>query len=291
MTRWNTFQVVSSICLLCMVGCTSSQIIARSTLIDGHRFHFTDYSSHGPQDVAIVLIHGWSCDQSAWAKQVENFATRARVITIDLPGHGKSDKPDVEYSMAFFARSIANVMDSAGIQSAILVGHSNGTPVAREFYRMYPERTAGIVVVDGALRSFFTDPAVRQKFIERMSGENRNDFLIPFVENLLPKSLDDESKNRLRTTMLNTPEHVQVSSFRATFKPEIWEPDPIHVPFLVILADAPFWTDEYESFVRKLAPHVDYHKMKGVSHFLMMDKPEEFNRLVLSWIQKNNLLN
>lgn len=56
------------------------------------------------------------------------------MITIDLPGHGQSDKPEsIEYDKDLYAHAIEGVINDAGVKSVILVGHSNGTPFTREY--------------------------------------------------------------------------------------------------------------------------------------------------------------
>jgi pimeloyl-ACP methyl ester carboxylesterase len=77
---------------------------------------------------------------------------------------------------------------------------------------------------------------------------------------------------------------------RAMQDPSIWKDDPIKVPAQAIMAKAPFWTPEYEKYVRKLAPGIDYRMMDGVGHFLMMEKPREFNALMLAFLKKNGVV-
>ena len=64
----------------------------------------------------------------------------------------------------------------------------------------------------------------------------------------------------------------------------------IEVPVLVILAKQPAWSPEYETFVRGLIPKLDYQVWEDVSHFLMMDKPREFNAAVLKFLEQQKLL-
>jgi len=71
--------------------------------------------------------------------------------------------------------------------------------------------------------------------------------------------------------------------------PEIWRPDKINVPTLMILAKQPAWSADYERFVRDLVPGVDYQVWEGVSHFLMIDKPQEFNAALAAFLAKNGL--
>jgi len=64
--------------------------------------------------------------------------------------------------MEYLARSIEAVLSDAKVKRAVLVGHSMGTPVIRQFYRVFPEKTAGLVIVDGALRILFPEEQTDQ---------------------------------------------------------------------------------------------------------------------------------
>jgi pimeloyl-ACP methyl ester carboxylesterase len=62
--------------------------------------------------------------------------------------------------------------------------------------------------------------------------------------------------------------------------PAIWKEDRIDAPVLCVLARSPFWSDDYEAFVRKLAPRLEYRVLDGVGHFLMLQKPDDFNAIL-----------
>src|ERR1700730_13647798 len=79
---------------------------SRFTKLDGARIHYVNY---GKGSEALVLIHGWTCNLDNWRDQMPDFAKRNRVIAIDLPGHGQSDKPQLTYSMDVFARAVQAV--------------------------------------------------------------------------------------------------------------------------------------------------------------------------------------
>ena len=81
------------------------------TTFDGARIHYVNY---GKGSEALVLIHGWTMNLDSWRDQVSDFAKRNRVIVIELPGHGQSDKPQVTYSMDLFARAVDAVMRGFG---------------------------------------------------------------------------------------------------------------------------------------------------------------------------------
>jgi pimeloyl-ACP methyl ester carboxylesterase len=101
---------------------------------------------------------------------------------------------------------------------------------------------------------------------------------------------DAKLRDRIKALMLRTPQYVAISEFEGTADPALWKPDKIDVPVLMILAKQPIWTPEYEQFARSLAPNLDYQVWENVSHFVMMEKPREFNAALLAFLEKNQLL-
>lgn len=129
---------------------------SRFATLDGARIH---YRVHGRGRTAIVLVHGWACDMTVWRDAIPRLAQKATVITLDLPGHGKSDAPKLDYTLRHFARAVRAVMDDARVQRAILVGHGMGTPVIRQVDRLFPTRVRALIAVDGTLKRPTAAPA------------------------------------------------------------------------------------------------------------------------------------
>lgn len=73
----------------------------------------------------IFLVHGYTCDDTTWTEQVPVLAKEFCVITLDLPGHGKSDTPRLEqFSIDFFARAVESVRAEVRAERIVLIGHS-----------------------------------------------------------------------------------------------------------------------------------------------------------------------
>ena len=97
------------------------------------------------------------------------------MITIDLPGHGQSEKPQtISYDKNLYTRAIDGVINDANAKSVILVGQTNGTPFIREYYRKFPRTVKALVIVEGPLRAFFNKETM-EKFIAPMRGDNYPD--------------------------------------------------------------------------------------------------------------------
>lgn len=259
---------------------------SRFVQVDGAKVHYTDY---GAGENALLFVHGWSCDETFWAGQASALAGKFHVITIDLPGHGQSDKPQVSYTMDLYVRALGAVLQDAKVKSATLVGHSNGTPVIRQFYRKSPEKTRALIMVDGGLRPF-GDKAMMEKFVATLKATNYEENTGRMIDGMVSPIQDAGLREKIKSAMLRTPQDVAASEMEATLDPELWRPDKIAVPVLMILAKQPTWTPEYEQFVRGLVPDVDYQTWEGVSHFIMMERPNEFNAAVIAFLEKHKLV-
>src|SRR5688572_26167661 len=108
------------------------------------------YAITGAGSNTVVLIHGWGGSKESWREQVSSLDRHYRVLAIDLPGFGKSDKPKTTYSMAFLADGVNTALQDVRVQKAVLVGFSMGSPVISAFYKKYPAKVAALVAVDGS---------------------------------------------------------------------------------------------------------------------------------------------
>jgi pimeloyl-ACP methyl ester carboxylesterase len=295
-TRVHWFPLLVLILAVALVGApaataqpakaTGSKGESRYAKLDGARIH---YQSYGKGDEALVLIHGWSSNIDFWRDHISDLAKRNRVVVLDLPGHGQSDKPQVTYSMDLFARAVDAVMRDAKVKRAVLVGHSMGTPIARQFHRKYPEKTLAIVIVDGSLRPF-GDKKLMDSFIAGFRGPNFREIGKQMFAGMAGPSLPTELQERIRASFLNTPQHVVVGAMEGMADDSIWGLDKINLPVLAIMAKSPFWPADTEQYFRSIAPNLDFQIWDGVGHFLHMEKPKQFNDTVIAFLDKNALL-
>jgi pimeloyl-ACP methyl ester carboxylesterase len=276
---------VSLLCALVFACASLTVAQEKYAKLGQNKIHYKNYGSGKD---ALVLIHGWTCNLEMWRDQLPEFSKRARVIALDLPGHGLSDKPETTYSMDFFADAIDAVMKDAGVEHAVLVGHSMGTPVVRQFYRKYPQKTLALVIVDGALRPFGTKEQ-REQFTAPLRGPNYKDAGAQMFAQMT-STLSDADKERVKASFLSTPQYVMVSAMDAMYTDTLYAPDKINVPVLAILAKSPFWPPDTEQFLRSLAPDLTFQMWEGVSHFLFMDRPKEFNTAVIAFLDQKKLL-
>lgn len=111
--------------------------------IHGHRRAFRVAGS-GP---ALLLIHGVGDNSTTWEAVHAKLAQRFTVIAPDLLGHGESDKPRADYSLAAFANGMRDLLAVLGIERVTVVGHSLGGGIAMQFAYQYPHLVERIVLV------------------------------------------------------------------------------------------------------------------------------------------------
>jgi len=248
---------------------------ARAADVDGAKVHWTSTGS-GP---AIIFVHGWTCDETSWQGQVPAFSKQYRVITLDLPGHGKSDLPkDGMFSMALFARAVEAVRAEAKVDRAVFVGHSMGTPVIRTYALMYPARVAGLVLVDGLVQ-IAGGPSIPRPAMVGPEGLKARENM---VRGMFGPATTPQLQQHIMKMMLGTKEATADGAMRATWDQSWVKNDPINVPVLGVYAARPVASRDA---ITRIFPKVDYHEIPGSAHFLMMEKPDEFNQLLTAFLK------
>jgi pimeloyl-ACP methyl ester carboxylesterase len=243
--------------------------------VDGAAIHWT---SSGTGAQTVIFVHGWTCDESSWREQVPVVSKTHRVITLDLPGHGKSGMPKA-FTMEMFARAVEAVRAEAKVDKVFLVGHSMGTPVIRKYALMYPDHVKGLVIVDGLVQlpgqpgpgplpaAILTSPEAMVKGM-----------------NLFGPATTPELQQHILKMLKGAPEATAIGAFAATWDQSQWSDQKITVPVLAVFAGTrPVAT---EQSVKSLYPKADYYTIPETAHFLMMEKPIEFNRMLLKFVEQ-----
>jgi pimeloyl-ACP methyl ester carboxylesterase len=111
--------------------------------IHGYRRAFVTFGS-GP---ALLLIHGIGDSSDTWRPVLEQLAERHTIVAPDLLGHGRSEKPRADYSVAAYANGMRDLLSVLEIDRATVIGHSLGGGVAAQFAYQFPERCERLVLV------------------------------------------------------------------------------------------------------------------------------------------------
>jgi pimeloyl-ACP methyl ester carboxylesterase len=257
----------------------SLSALASAASVDGVSIHST-VRGNGPK--TVVFVHGWTCDESSWSQQVPFFEKNYRVITLDLPGHGKSGSPsNGPLTMELFAKAVEAVRVEAKAGKIVLVGHSMGTPVIREYARLYPANVAGMVPVDGVLHLSGSANAPNP---DRMKGPEGLKNREAMIRGMFGKSATPPIQEHILKMMLAAPETTAYQAMATTFAAPNWTDDTFNVPALGIYADHSGADDPV--YFKKIFPQGSTVEVPGTGHFVMLEKPAEFNKLLADFLPK-----
>ncbi len=236
------------------------------------------YTVQGAGEPAIVFVHCWCCDKSYWKEQVPYFEKKYKVVTVDLGGHGDSGLGREDWTVQSFAADVAAVVKTLKLQRVILVGHSMGGPVSLEAARLMPGRVIGIIGVDTFQDFGETVPEEQQKQWLSAFEANFPAVTNQFVRSMFPAGADTALVGRIAADMASAPAAVGVGAMKNMLR---YDPAPAvretRVPIRSINADK--WPTNVEGN-KKLAYSYDVKFMPGRGHFVQLEDPATFNRLL-----------
>ncbi len=261
----------------------------------------------------VVLIHGWPECWWSWRFQLPALgAAGYHTVAIDLPGFGRSDKPDVSYDEEWVNTTIAGAIAALGHERAVVVGHDWGALLVWPFARRFPDRTAGVVglnVPDAAhgpmslvqlLRNALPDtPPYIVQFqdygpAEYFLGRNR-DAVRTWISEVYTRAA--HRKDVITDDVIDTyveqfaPEGAVTTSvayYRALDRN--WElrgslPDIIDAPVLMIsTTDDPILPPSLTAGMEERIPNLRKVIIEDCGHWTQQEQPEETNRHLLEFL-------
>jgi pimeloyl-ACP methyl ester carboxylesterase len=238
----------------------------------------SEVTGEGP---AIVLTHGFAASSHMFSTTVPALATDHTVIVWDMPGHGRSEAPDdpSQYSVASFVDAMLRLVDDAGAEQAVFLGHSLGGYLSLEVVEAHPHRAAGLVLVD-------TGPGYRND--EARAGWNK--MANRYADDLAAKGLQglpggDE---------LSSSEHSSATGLVHAARNVLAQQDShvidglpaIEVPTLVVVGDRdePFLKGSH--YMAGKIPHATIAVIQGSGHAPPVTHSDEFNTVLRTYLER-----
>ncbi len=243
---------------------------------DGVRIFYEEAGAGNPP---MVFLHGWSCDHTYFAPQFDYYRGEHRVVSLDLRGHGHSDKPQQRYSIGEFAEDVYWLCRELGVGRPIVLGHSMGGNISLELAARHPDEVSALVLVDSPV---IPPPAILESlanFAAALNSESFRDSARNFASRLFLPIDDPEVKKRvLGGGISSLPQHVLASSMEGLVEHDtIAAASSCKAPVLYIgaqvtLADL----DEF----RSLCPQLMVGRAVGVGHFVQLIVPKQVNAMI-----------
>jgi pimeloyl-ACP methyl ester carboxylesterase len=244
------------------------------------------YEERGTGKPTMVFVHGWACNRSFFAPQAEYFSRQHRVVSVDLRGHGESDKPEGEYPIAAFADDIAHLIKKLGLGKVIAVGHSMGGIVVLQLAAAFPDLVAGVVLIE-PVRSF-TQPSEQNRTItaelaQAIEAGNQEPLRQYVTERFFLTTSDRRLLEQVLAVMTAMPNKVAANALRAI--PEFDGAAAAalcKVPVLHIAATPPL---NPPHLVAQLLPGVINGMTVGGGHFNQLEVPDQVNAMIEAFLR------
>lgn len=230
----------------------------------------------GSGDSPVVFVHAFGGNTTHWAAQLEHLRKIRRGVALDLRGHGLSQPPaDGDYGMESMAGDVDAVANKIGLQKFILVGHSMGGTVAIAYAGLHPERVAGLVLADtGNPKQIPEDQ--KQQYVKALESDAYATVMEGYFEHLLAGSAPGV-REKIMQDIRGMAKETAVSLLKKVFR---YDPLPAlgryHGPKLAVVTPA----NDMPYSLHNLVPDLPHVVVTGTGHWIQLDKPEEFNRIL-----------
>jgi pimeloyl-[acyl-carrier protein] methyl ester esterase len=258
------------------------------------RWHYTEHGEGDP----LLFFHGWGVDGQVWRQQRKYFSKKYRVLTVDLPGHGKSEGQAM--TLAQMAGDLRDLMDHLGLQDVRVVGSSFGGLLAIKMVGLYPQRFKCLILVGSQPKFSWAQDypyGLGQGQIQKLSLQLCSDY--PAIVDIFFRSLFTRQERVSRRF-----HWVQI--FR---RHQRYPDQEALLGYLAILADTDLrltfakislpvqfinGTEDMicprESYLTLAAvmPQARFDWLEGCGHFPFLSRPREFNGMLEGFLVKVN---
>lgn len=244
------------------------------------------YEERGQGDPPLLFAHGWSCDHTYFAPQVERFSRAHRTVAVDLRGHGDSDAPEQAYTMSGFADDLAWLCGQLALNKPVVIGHSMGGVIALQLAAEHPAVPRAIVMLDGGTRTLVPpppggDPSIKLADVIRTAPDLSA--VREVIDTMFLPASDPVLRASIAERMLSGRRHVMASAWeQLRWVDGVSAARRCSVPALFINAAA--WRPELERFLQ-LCPQLLLGQTVGAGHFNMLEVPDQVNAMIARFLE------
>jgi pimeloyl-ACP methyl ester carboxylesterase len=247
-----------------------------------------------PEVPPLLFVNGWTGDHRIFTLQISHFCQYRRVVAIDLRGHGRSDAPEQEYTMAQFADDIAWQCAELELEKPLIIGHSFGGAVTLELCGRYPDLACGMIMIDTIIMppAALKDAPEFKRFLEAIGGPN---YLAALRANAWEIGCDYDDPSRRKSIYENyilppcekIPQHAAYSAL-ANY---VHNYDPVpaarscRIPMAYISADVPDVNRARDlDMLKSICPQLMTAKTLLAGHFNTIEVADQINAMIQRFI-------
>ncbi len=250
-----------------------------------------NYDIKGKGNV-VVLIHGFLETSETWKDFADLLSSDFSVISVDLPGHGKSDIFDEPYTVCKYAESVYVVLKSENIQKAVIVGHSMGGYVALAFAESYPSMLSGLCLFHSVpFSDSYEKKQLRNEVISRIRSGNKDIVCSNHAKAVYADDNTETFKEKIKEgekIAKSVSEEGIIASLSAMRdrKDRNYVSEKLRVPFLYILGKKDRFIPESVLEVIKFPKLTDTVILENSGHMGMIEEKERSLKIIRNFCKK-----
>jgi len=240
------------------------------------------YNQCGNGDTTLLFVHGWCINKEYWNDQSTYFCDRYKVVTLDLPGFGRSGKNRTDWTFEQYADDINEFIKTEKLKNVILIGHSMSGDILLLMDTKYPRSVIGIVGIDNLKR-----PGVKlleeeskqiESFFAMMDSSFSGTVEVYTRQNLFPPSADTSIVNRVIKDFKMNDSVIAMKVLRSLFDVSQKERDMMQqLKHTLYLVNSDGDTTHIDSLKKYCKASAEVVYVQGTGHYPMIEKPAEFN--------------
>lgn len=251
------------------------------------------YELHGPEDAPVLVLNNGILMNAAtsWALQSKAFSRRHRLLLYDCRGQGQSDHPEGPYTMALHAEDLLALLDALDIRQAHLAGISYGGEVIQAFALAYPDRVRSLILADTVSE---VGPELRLTVETWLDAAWRADpaafFNATVPWNFSPQFIRDhpalleDARQRYTRLDFSAVARLCEAFLAVNYTLRLRE---IPAPTCILAGELDLLKGPaYARLLQQHIPHAELHILSGAGHASSWERPEEFNTVVLGFLEK-----
>jgi sigma-B regulation protein RsbQ len=250
-----------------------------------------NYQITGSGDTTLLFVHGSYIDQTYWNEQMKYFSPNYTVVTLDLPGHGKSGTERKHWSTQGFAEDVITVIKELDLKNVILIGHSWGGDINLIVATSYLTPVLGFIAIDyyknaaTPLSPEYQEQAASIEQKLKTDFANTNEQYARMA--LLTKHTSQEITNRVINDYRNayqpmaiviTPEIFKIFDIEKKLLPQL--------KFKLHLINVDYMPTNEKPLKQYAGSDYKVLHMKGTCHFPMLENPGDLNKLLQQTIHE-----
>lgn len=240
------------------------------------------YNQYGKGDTTLLFVHGWCINKEYWNEQTKYFSDKYKVVALDLPGFGASDKDRTEWTFEKYTDDINEFIKAENLKNVILIGHSMSGDILLLMDTKYPGSVIGIVGIDNLKKPGVKLSEEENKGIEGFFAMMDSSFSgtveMYTKQNLFPPSADTSIVDRVVKDFKSNDSVIAIKVLRSLIDVSQKERDMMQqLTHTLYLVNSDTDTTHIDSLKKYCKASAEVLYVHGTGHYPMIEKPAEFN--------------